>query len=246
MKKYTKILIALIISLSFFLGTKNINAKEVVYTNDNGVELDRYEYAFFIKVYGSKFLQYLDEDTYNQYSDIDFETVEVQSQRYASGAQTRDDGTFFSSPVKGIVISKFCGILCRVVTTATWYSEPSVKSYDVMGIYLNGPTRLNTPATVAYSSIASSDASTTKYDPNGEGFGAVVQLPQGEDVVITQSFTYTGTGTINGTYQHAMSQSSLTLAQQFNISPIGFGGVLDFYGDAYDIYDDMTGVYITV
>ena len=189
----------------------------------------------------------MDQDIYNQYLDIDFQNPDLEVQTYIEpnfnlGNSPR--GSFYSTPAKSINIGKVCGILCRIVTTATWLVEPSVRSYDVIGSYLVGPTRISTPTTVAYTSDNSNFASANKYDTNG--FGSVVEIPQGDDVIVTQVFAYTGTGTVYSSYQHAMTTSSLTIAQQFNISGIGFGGVFDFYDEAYDTYDNMNGVYLVV
>lgn len=248
MSKITRNLSIIVVCLTLLFGVQSVSAKEVVYTNDNGIELDQYEYNFFKKVYGVKFLKYLDEDVYNQYSDIDFKTVEVESNQYIQGNNLSDfgeRGTFFSTAYKSINISKFCGILCRVVTTATWLDEPALRTYDVIGAYLDGPTRTNTPATSVYSTTSTGTAVTNVFDSTG--FGAIVDLPDdGEDIVITQSFTYTGTGTIYASYQHTMNTPTLSQAQSFYTSVLGYGSVFYFYNGAEDIYDDMPGVDIDV
>jgi len=229
------------------LGIKNVSAKEIVYTNNNGIELDINEYNFFKKLYGQVFLQYLDEDTYNQYLDIDFENPDIETSTYLEPnfnlEKNSTRGSSYSTPAKSITVGKVCGALCRIVTTATWLGEPNIKSYDVIGSYLAGPTRISTPYTVAYSSEESNLAEVDQYGTNG--FGSVVKIPTGTDVVIAQSFAYLGTGTVYSTYQHAMSTTTLTIAQKFNISPSGFGGVLDFYDEAFYVYDNMNGVDIT-
>ena len=245
MKKFYKIVFVIVIGLFVYMNNSNTYAKEVVYTNDNGMELDINEYNFFKKVYGEKFLKYLDQATYDSYSDIDFENADVETKIIygAENNQTRYN-SFFSSPAKSLQISNVCGYVCRIILTATWLGEPTNKSYDDIGIYLDGPTKLTNPVTNAYSELGSNYAYTTIYDTNG--FGAVVLLPQGEEVVVTQNFLYQGTGTVYGSYQHAMSTSTPTIAQMFNISAIGYGGVFGFYGDALNIYDDMPGVDIDV
>ncbi len=55
-----------------------------------------------------------------------------------------------------------------------------------------------------------------------------------------------GHGTVYASYQHAMSTSSLTIAQKFNIDIIGYGNVFGFYDEAEDIYDAMNGVNLVV
>ena len=249
MKRFIKTILTLVICFCAILGIENVNAKEVFYTNDKGFELTQDEYNFFNQIYGKKFVKkYLDESVYNEYSDIDFKTVEVTTKKSRQDNTSRinptRDNPIVYSTAKEVRMSKLCGILCRIVTTAEWYAEPSVKSYDDIGAYLDGPTRLSPPATAVYSSLSTGGEETVKYDT--DGFGAVVQIPQGEDVVVTQSFSYSGTGHIYASYQHAMSTSSLAIAQQFNIDIIGFGNVFDFYGDAFEIYDEMQGVDLTV
>ena len=245
MKKYLKILFVIVVGLFVYMNSFNTYAKEVVYTNDNGMELDATEYNFFKKVYGEKFLKYLDQTTYDSYSDVDFETAKVKTNIVYDYERTQTrDNPFFSSPAKSLQISNVCGYVCRIILTATWLGEPTNKSYDDIGIYLDGPTKLTNPITYIYSELESGSAYTTKYDT--DGFGAVVKIPLGEEVVITQNFLYQGTGTVYGSYQHAMSTSTPTIAQMFNISLIGYGGVFDYYGDALNIYDDMPGVNIDV
>ena len=249
MKKSVKVLVAFIICLSIFLGFKTVSAKEVVYTNDNGVELDQNEFNFFKKVYGIRFLKYLDQDILDEFESVNFENPNVESNTvYASENNTMfqpRDNTFFSSPAKSITISKVVtNVFSRIYITVNWLAEPNMKSYDDIGAYLDGPTRISTPVTHYYSTDESGFESAIKYDTHG--YGAVVDIPTGQDVSITQNFAYTGTGVVYASYQHAMTTSTLTIAQKFNISAIGYGGVFDFYGEALDIYDDMNGVNISV
>ena len=122
MKKSVKVLATLVICLSIFLGFKTVSAKEIVYTNDNRVELDQNGFDFFKKVYGIRFLKYLDQDILDQFNDIDFENPNVESHTvYASENGTMfqpRDNTFFSSPAKSITISKVTSnILNRIFIT---------------------------------------------------------------------------------------------------------------------------------
>ena len=43
-----------------------------------------------------------------------------------------------------------------------------------------------------------------------------------------------------------MSNTTLAVSQQFNVSRIGYGGVFSFYGTATSVYDNMNGVDIAV
>lgn len=249
MKKSIKILLVIVVCLVMILGTKKVSAKEVAYTNEKGFELTQDEYNFFKKIYGQKFVKkYLDQDIYNQFSNTDFASAEVTTKVYSTNESRQNptkDSPFFSSPAKSIQISKFCGALCRIYVTATWLGDPSVKSYDDIGVYLDGPTKLGSVSTVAYSDQESKFEDAIKYQT--DGFGASVLLPQtGNDIIITQSFNYNGTGTVYASYQHAMVNTVLSMAQSFNISDIGYGGVFDFYNNADLIYDNMNGVDLDV
>lgn len=250
MKKAVKILLVIVGCLVVILGTKNVSAKEVAYTNEKGFEFTQDEYNFFKKIYGQKFVKkYLDQDIYNQFSNTDFANAEVITKVYSTNESRQNptkDSPFFSSPAKSIQISKYCSqATCRAFITVTWLGDPSVKSYDDIGVYLDGPSRMGSAITHAYSDAESKFADTTKYQ--SEGFGASLLLPQtGNDIIVTQSFYYTGTGTIYASYQHAMVNTVLSMAQSFNISDIGYGGVFDFYNNADLIYDNMNGVDLDV
>lgn len=249
MKKSIKILLVIVGCLVVILGTKNVSAKEVAYTNEKGFEFTQDEYNFFKKIYGQKFVKkYLDQDIYNQFSNTDFANAEVTTKVYSTNESRQNptkDSPFFSSPAKSIQISKYCSsILCKIYVTVTWLGDPTVKSYDDIGVYLDGPTRLGSASTVAYSTSNNNFAEATKYQT--DGFGASVLLPEGNDIIISQIFNYNGTGTVYASYQHAMVNTVLSMAQSFNISDIGYGGVFDFYNNADLIYDNMNGVDLDV
>lgn len=247
MKK--RIILFMVICFCSIIGIRNVSAKEVYYTNEKGFEFSEDEYTFFKKVYGEKLVQkYFDENLYDDYAGIDFANTEVQTKKYTINESRQPllrDSPYYSTPAKSIQISNVCtSILCKISVTATWLGDPTVKSYDDIGMCLAGVTRVGSVPTIAYSDTNDNVAAATKYQSNG--FGATVLLPQGNDIVILQSLDYLGHGTVYASYQHAMSTSSLTLAQQFNIDPVGYGEVFGFYGGAEDIYDAMNGVNLVV
>lgn len=247
MKK--RIMLFMVICFCSIIGIRNVSAKEVYYTNEKGFEFSEDEYTFFKKVYGEKLVQkYFDESLYNDYAGIDFANTEVQTKKYTTNESRQPllrDSPYYSTPAKSIQISNVCtSIMCKISITATWLGDPTVKSYDDIGACLVGVSRLGSAITYAYSDSNSNFAAATKYDSNG--YGASVLLPQGNDIVITQTFNYTGHGTVYASYQHAMSTSSLTIAQKFNIDIIGYGNVFGFYDEAEDIYDAMNGVNLVV
>lgn len=252
MRKLTKVLVMILFITIAFVG-KNVEAKEVYYTNSSGVEFTKEQYDFYTYLTHEGFQEYVTQDMLEEVNWDDLDSMDVKVVRMCtkepsnmgSTSQPQQDNLFFKTEYKGIMIGKYCNkVTCRVTTDVEWYGEPNVKSHDVIGAFLDGPTRLTEASTVITSSTTGSYEEITIYED--DGFGAVFQVPTGDDVTITQTFLYSGTGTIYSTYQHAKEGISYENAQKFHIAFSGFGNVLDFYGKAYDIYDKMPGVCIDV
>ena len=229
----------------FLVNIKVVSAKEVYYTNKYNVSFSEEEYNYFTEIYWDGVQKHLTQDFVDLYAGEDFEnmTIEKRSLCQKRSEPTRDNtyaGTYYDE----ITISKSCGILCRVNTSANWLGEPSVKSHDVMGSLLSGPTRLGNPGTIIIGDNDSTPPDAVVYDT--DGFGAVFKLPDAESISILQTFTYTGNGFVFATYQHALTPINLAHAQEFNIDISGYGSVLQFYGNAFGVYDAGPGVYITV
>lgn len=242
MKRGSKILLfTFVTAASLFINIKNVNAQtESFYTNDKGVQFTEDQYNFITRFYWDGYQNYMTQEMLDDLSDIDFANVEVEKVSYCP----IERGTFVSSQYKSLTIGRACGALCRVSVSAEWFVKPSIKSYDVMGMYLDGPTRNGTPTTIIAGDGEGSFEETIKYE--NDGFGAVIKLPNAEKIVITQSMVYNGSGRIYASYQHAMENISFANAQKFNIEFGGYGGVFEFYGGAYGVYDQFPGVDINV
>ena len=229
----------------FLVNIKVVNAQEIVYTNDKNVSFTEAEYNYFSEIYWDGIQKFITQEHKDMFSDIDFEHVAVDKRSlcYKRKEPLRDNtyaGTYYDE----ITISKSCGILCRISTAVNWLGEPSVKSHDVLGSLLSGPTRLGNPGTIIVGDNNSYPPDAVVYDT--DGFGVVFNLPNAQSINIAQTFTYTGTGLVFATYQHALTPINLAHAQEFNINISGYGSVLQFYGNAFGVYDAGPGVYITV
>ena len=249
MRRYIKLSIVIVLFLLVTITANNVSAKEIYFTNDNGVSLSKEEYDFFKQLYWDGFPELLTLEKYEQFVSMDFLNAEYEYSTTQNinkiGDQYSPRGTYHSTGAKSIRISKVCSNNCVIVTVAEWFGTPSVKSYDVIGAYLYNSTRIGTPTTIISSSTTSYSSNSIKYDTNG--FGTSFLLPQsGNSYVISQDFLTTYSGHIYASYQHAASTSSLTISQSYNISLTGFGGVFGFYGQAYNIYDGMQGVDIVL
>lgn len=243
MRRCMGIIITLLIV--FLINIKTVYAQEIVYTNDHNVSFTEAEYNYFSEIYWDGIQKFITQDHKNMFSDIDFEhvTVDKRSLCYKRKEPLRDN-TYEATYYDEITIAKSCGLLCKISTSARWLGEPSVKSHDVMGSLLNGPTRLGNPGTIIVGDDKSYPPSTVVYDT--DGFGAVFQLPDAKQISIAQTFTYKGNGVVFASYQHALTPINLAHAQEFNIGIAGYGSVFAFYGNAVGVYDAGPGVYITV
>lgn len=248
MKRYIKLFIVPVLCFAVFLSYNNVNAKEIYYSNDNGVSLSKEEYDFFSMLYWDGYQEYLTTEKYEIFVANDFLNAEYDSSTTQEknnikiGDVSSAQGTYHSTNSKSISISKICDTTCIIITKVNWFGTPSVKSYDVIGAYLYGATRIGTPSTLASSNSNTTSTAYYKYDSNG--FGGSFVVPSGSGLVITQDFITTTSGHIYASYQHATKTSSLAISQSYNISLTGFGGVFGFYGSAYNTYDDMNGVDI--
>ena len=79
------------------------------------------------------------------------------------------------------------------------------------------------------------------------GLGNSVKLPDvGENIIINMAFTVTPGGTVYGSYQHAMQNTTLANSQNYTLDYLGEGGVFLYNGNAVGVYDGMNGVDIDV
>lgn len=71
-------------------------------------------------------------------------------------------------------------------------------------------------------------------------------MPNESNVIATITFTTTKGGTVYGSYQHAMRNTTENISKQYSINENGFGRVFDFTGTARNIYDNAPGVDMVV
>ena len=245
-KKGTLIIISF---LTIILIGKKVNAKEIYYTNSKGVSFTKEQYDFYTYLTHDGYQEYVTQEMLDEIVNDNISTIQKKVIRLCptdlKEPKRREDNTYVATSAKALSMGQYCSsISCRVFCELEWLGEPNVKSHDVMGSYLSGPTRVSVPSTTVSSSVHTGTHETVVYDTNG--FGALIQVPNGDDIFIDQTYTYSGTGIIFYTYQHAMSGISYNNAQLFTIGLGGYGNVLDFYGAALGVYDDMPGVYMNV
>ena len=255
MNKVRKVLMIMVLTMTMLFSYQVVFAEEeYYYTNPNGVSFTREAYDFFSEFFYEGYQAHMTQAMFDEYVNegFDFANTEITKvglcmnpNPVTIGNQASpQDLTYYATYGKSIEMGQACGILCRVSAVVTWHGVPACQSHDVMGAYLNGPTRISTPSTMYTSSAGSGFEDAIVYDTNG--YGAVISVPNAGDIVVSQSIAYTGHGLIFMSYQHAVSTVSLSNAQNFTIGLAGYGNVFIFPSSIGDQYDQMNGVYMTV
>ena len=146
---------------------------------------------------------------------------------------------------KVLTIKSACVTNCLITVTAEWKTSPKVRSYDVIGAYLDGISLKVAPQTYVENSSACSTSSEIVESSNG--FGVSIKLiSNGSNMVVTQYYTVSKGGSVYASYQHATSNITLANSKKYTISRSGYGGVFLFNSSVSSYYDGMGGVSISV
>ena len=87
---------------------------------------------------------------------------------------------------------------------------------------------------------------TNPFKFDGKAFDNSVDLANGSNVVLNMDFEVNPGGTVYASYQHAVSNTSLSVSRDYTISSSGYGNVFLFGTAGRSIYDGMNGVSITL
>lgn len=238
--------IILLVMFALIIFTNNVYAyEEKVYVNDNGVSLTQKEYDFVEAFYGSDFFEKMTIEEYEWIEDLNINSNEVEIQTTYDYSASLNRTTSHATANKKITIAKSCSTICTIITNVTWYSNPVVRSYDVIGArFVNTSLASDTITTKLYSS--GSTITSTNIKTTSNGFGVSIKLPASvTDIRVEQKFYVNTGGYVYASYQHAITSVSLSTSTLYTISNGGYGGVFNFYGAAVGCYDQMGGVYIT-
>lgn len=141
-----------------------------------------------------------------------------------------------------------------ITITNIWLSLPSTRSYDVIGFRNGTGTSVSINSVSGYQNYDNNIISYTsssgnlKTTKNGCGISMNIvdsvssSLSNGMTVTIWNNSTIY---TAYGSYQHAITDVTLSQSQNYSINANGLGGVLDFASSVRGYYDGMQGVDIT-
>ena len=235
----------LLLSLTFlFVGS--IKAEECSITNNEGVEIPCDFYEALREYYSDNFLSFMTQNEYDQIKNNDIDDIEVitynEENPFISGREN-GRGTYFETAYKQLRITRNGNF---INANLLWVQNPVTRSYDVFGIRFYGPTIIGTPLFREYYTLNGSTHSSSNYSRKDftNGFGISVKLPNYSELESDITFTYSGSGVIYASYQHAITNVSLTQSKKYTLSSSGYGSVLLFNTDIQPKYDNMTGVSI--
>ena len=247
MKKFLSLL--LISTLIFTNGISNVNAQEYYYTNEYGVNFTKEEYDFFSAMYYDGYQKYMTQEDRNIFNGCDLRAENVTKKTYVDyfndSKAISVKGNYHETQAKILTINKSNDSIPVISLIAQWKYAPNVRSYDLIGAYLSNLSMVGTQTSKVISTNGTVWSSAEVNTSNG--FGSVLKLPNGANIVASSTFRVTGHGTIYGSYQHAKSSISLNNAKSFTISFSGLGNVHYFSNmNIRSKYDAMQGVDIGV
>lgn len=234
-----------ILSIGMTLNVNAAEASDIAYTTAKGINLTKEEYTFLKTFYWEGYPDIMTEEQYEKFKNSDLLTRElrVKSVKIPTG---NSKSSSHSTTYKTLSIAAACNTSnCDVTINCSWTYDPAIRSYDVIGAYLSGVSYVGHIWTYVASTNGSSSYSNIKTAWNG--YGNSVKLPDtGSSIVVNTNFTTTRGGVIYGSYQHAMSNTTLAVSKKYTFSLGGYGNVFSFYGAAAGVYDGMAGVDLSV
>lgn len=236
--------VILLILVLLILTVQNTSAKEIFYQNDNGVILTKEEYDFFTEMYWNGYQKNLTIEDYNYIKELDLFDKVVEKKTIELFDFPIERSSSVTSNLMILTISKSCSNTCTLSLVTRWIGTPNVKSYDVFGARADGVNITN----IRNARVEGDNYYKIYSNPqkNNNGFGFSILVPNESNVIATITFTTTKGGTVYGSYQHAMRNTTENISKQYSINENGFGRVFDFTGTARNIYDNAPGVDIAV
>ncbi len=225
----------------------NVNAKDnSFYTNSLNVDFTLKEYEFISKMFYEGYQDIMDPSDYEKiFWDKNIVDSKIRTNTFDERLNLVPFAISHETPSKILTIAKACASDCLITINAEWKKSPNVRSYDVIGAYLDNVSLIEKPTT---SAVGESELnSSNELVQSNNGFGVSIKLPSsGNSMTVTQYFRVTSGGTVYGSYQHAKSPISLANSKKYTISRSGYGGVFLFNTSVKPSYDSMAGVSISV
>lgn len=195
-------------------------------------------------------------DTYT-YSEIDSDLYETLMDNYNNGITPMD--AYHETSYKRIqIIDNYIGGNTHSILVYTqWLVTPATKSYDVTAMRIDGGYIVDGTQDGTQTFWKNGEYDYVDYSWNGtnirksdNGFGISMNLVDGasyfETDISANVISTSQNSVAYGTYQHAVTDVSLSQSQSYTISHNGLGDVLNFATSVHNYYDRMAGVSISL
>lgn len=216
-------------------------------TNSNGIKITEKELKFIEEFYDDEYFETMTLEEYNWIKDLNINEQDVEIKKIEEYSNPLLRGSNYSTANKKLVIAKSCiSSVCTIIVNATWLSNPTIRSYDVIGARFVDTTLMSEDIlTKVHSSSGTEYFSNTKVLSNG--VGTSVKLPSSAtNISVEQRFYTKPGGKIYASYQHAIKNISLSTSLSYTIAGSGYGGVFLFNGSGVGSFDQMHGVDIAL
>ena len=228
-----------IIIVLFLLNIYTVNATSY-YTNSNGVNMSYEEMNYIDELYGDMYSKYITLDEYDilKENSLIGKNIEKKTNSNIIGINNVEHKT----PSKNITITKSCSNNCIVVLNTDWLKVPKVKSWDVIGFYIENTNILN----INPMSLIEENGKSTlykNYKKSITGVGYSVKAVNSKFKVKISILT-SKKGRIYGSYQHAKENITESQSQNYYFSYNGLGNVFAFNNGLNNKYDNTGGVWI--
>lgn len=234
----------LAVLLSFiFIG--GVSAQEIYYKNSSGVILSQKEYNTISDFYWDGYQKNLSLDEYNFLKnnglfENEIKTVQISDSNYNLLSEAEH-----TTANKSLKMSMSCNTYCLVAVTLKWINLPRIRSYDILGVYLDNVTPIQINKVRVNTNKGKSEYSYDKYETNG--VGTSFKLPSDVTYLdISQIFLIENKGSIKASYQHARKTITSVNSKKYSFSKSGIGGVFKFNTGIQDYYDCMVGVELKI
>ena len=216
--------------------------KTIYYTNKYQVQFTEQEYNFISNMYWDGYQEFITQEEFNDIRNLNLLNSNIKKSTTIIDSNTNTKWTISSSNSRSIAISRSCSSNCLVTIVTNWKKIPSVRSYDVIGARIaNSNIKTINKAIVTGNNYSKTYTSVKK---SNNGFGYSINVPNTSNIKVTVSFTTSFGGEAFGSYQHAHSNISQNISQQYSISADGYGKVFKFYGAATGKFDGANGVNV--
>lgn len=242
MKKRNILFLAFLLYSTLF--TIRVNAESIYYKNGNGVILSEQEYDFYSEFYWDGYQEYLTIEDFEKVKDMNIFDKEITKKEIINYSPVKERGSSVTSNLRTTTISKSCSDKCLVSLVTSWNGLPYVKSYDVVGARVS-----NSNITYIQGALVTGNNYGKSYSNpqvSNNGFGFSVLLPNVSNIRISVTFNTAKGGTVYGSYQHAMSNTTEFISKQYTIGAGEYGNVFRFTGNARMVYDNAAGVDIAL